>query len=521
LSQTYVFILFLCCASVCSGGPWSHLAGDSARSSVTTDEPVSIAQSAWVLDAQLAGESISIVGQSGVVTWGNYIYALGEIAGCPHVICASKADGVIVWSAPIPEPVLDSWASPVVDATNRTLIVASGNQCLAFHARFGFPMWTTTLDLNIVNASPLVTDDLADADRMFITDYDGNYIFGGGHLYSINTDPFDATANQYQPGEIVWKIDLNAATSGNSPAYQDGVVYVADAGSPSTSGAGRIRAFDSTTTSPPAHLWQTTNPAGLGFFGGVTISNGAIFAASYSFTGTQLSANLLKLDALTGAIGWSEPCNRTSTIPVVLDDSRIALSSGLLGFGSVPSVQLFQDNTTSASFLWDSAIDSWFDANTNGQLDIGEFLSTGGWTTQALIFDAPSGAVLMAGGSETSGLFGAPETLFVLDLDAPPSSPSFVIDTYSGAGSTPAYDSGNLYTIGQNGLVCFGVVAPPPLSDMDRDLITTPEDAYLWSEGIGAGGLDVDQNQIVDLQDLIQIETDIRSNETTDIVPIP
>ena len=511
-----MFILLLCCAPVSSGQPWTHLGGAAARSSVTTDEPVSIAQSAWVLDAQLAGESISFVGQSGVVTWDKYIYAVGEISGCAHVICASKADGVIVWSAQIPEPVLDSWSSPVIDIANRSVVVASGDQCLAFHAIFGFPRWTAPLDLNIVNASPLITDDLGPADRLFITDFDGYYIFGGGHLYSINTDPYHPTANPFQPGEIVWKIDLDAATSGNSPAYQDGVVYVADAGAPSTSGAGRIRAYDATTPSPPAHLWQTINPSGLGFFGGVSISNGAVFAASYSFTGTQLSANLLKLDALSGAVEWSEPCNRTSTIPVVLDDGRVAVSAGLLGFGSVPSVQLFQDNTTSATMLWDSAIDSWFDTNTNGQLDIGEFISTGGWTTQALIFDAPSGAVLMAGGTEASGPFGAPETLFVLNMDVPPSSPSFVIETYTGAGSTPAYDSNAVFTIGQNGLVCFGSPPPAPLSDMDRDLLTTPEDAYLWGEGVGAGGLDVDQNQTVDLQDLLWIEAEIRINEATD-----
>lgn len=507
-------MLCLICSVTHAGDPWSHLGSNAARSAVVDADPVAIDQSAWVLDTQFAGQSVTFVGQSGVVTWDNYIYAQGEIAGCAHLICASRADGSIVWIAPVLAPVLDSWSTPVIDETNRTVVVTTGNQCLAFHAKFGYPRWTAILDLNIVNASPLVTDDMGTADRMFITDYDGIFLFGGGHLYCINVDQFDPVTNPYQPGEIVWTVNMGAATSGNSPAYDSGAIYVADLGSQNNNWTGRISAFDAAAISPPAPLWQTSNPVALGFFGGVTITNGYVYAGSYAFTGAQQSANLLKLDALTGAVEWSTPCNRTSTIPVVLDDGRIAVSAGLLGFGSLPSIQLFSDLGTSAVLNWDSAIDSWVDTNTNGQFDPGEFISTGGWTTQAILFNAPTANVLMVGGSENPGLFGAPETLFVLDLDAPPSSPGFILETYTGAGSSPAYDTGNLFTIGQNGLVCFGPVTPPPLSDMDRDLLTTPEDLYLWGEGVGPR--DVNQNQMIDNGDFFTIESDSRASEVAD-----
>lgn len=70
-------------------------------------------------------------------------------------------------------------------------------------------------------------------------------------------------------------------------------------------------------------------------------------AASYSFTGGRTSANLVKLDALTGVMSWSVGCNRTASVPVYVEGGRVVVAGGLDGFGSIPTLQLFDDLGTS------------------------------------------------------------------------------------------------------------------------------------------------------------------------------
>ena len=104
------------------------------------------------------------------------------------------------FSAPVDTPALDSWSTPLIDESNERLIVASGETVTAFEAETGVPAWSATLEMDVVNASPLVTSDLGPADRLFLTDADGFLTQGGGNLYCINIDPRDAQTNPFDPG---------------------------------------------------------------------------------------------------------------------------------------------------------------------------------------------------------------------------------------------------------------------------------------------------------------------------------
>ena len=103
----------------------------------------------------------------------------------------------------------------------------------------------------VINASVCVALDIAHA-RAFITDYDG---FGDtGRLYCVNLDP-NTPGNRYEPGEIVWS-DGIGGSSGNSPAYSDGVVYVGSVSEPpgSEPNGGTIHAYDATANTV-TNLW--------------------------------------------------------------------------------------------------------------------------------------------------------------------------------------------------------------------------------------------------------------------------
>src|SRR5262249_37171237 len=154
-----------------------------------------------------------------------------------------------------------------------------------------------------------------------------------------------------------WSVTIGAS-SGNTPAVWNGRVFVTSAGDGGF-GPGQVWCFDARAITAPTPLWVTLNPAGEPFFGGTCVherQGGAdLFCASYAFYGNSTSANLLKVDAATGAVRWSAPCNRTSSTPLVLPDGRVCLSGGIRGYGSVPTLQLFRDDATTATLLWDSA----------------------------------------------------------------------------------------------------------------------------------------------------------------------
>ena len=448
-------------------GLWTHYAGNAKRNAIPgTNRMPSLAQPAW------ENPNFTPVPQSGLVADHFHVYAIARDAGNATVAVAlDRTTGNEVWSTPIAPPILDSWSSPAVDLEHGTLIAATGATIVALDTISGDEIWSLTLPTTIVNASPVVTNDLDDRDRVLIS----TYSFGFGEpaqLVCINTDPFDASVNPFQPGEIVWTKVLSADSSGNTPAYQNGRVYLATASGSSTQ-RGTVRCYDVTgDTEPTSPLWSFTNTINAGFFGGVSIAQGHIYASSYTFTGLQTSANTVKLEKNTGGLVWSVPTNRTDATPIVLPNGDVVVSSGVATgafdflpfFGSLPSIQYIEDQGDSTSLLWDSALATHDDQNSNGVWDFGEpYLSIGGWTHQPIALTINAVPHLIVGTLPESqpGVNIAHNTdLRLIDLTKSPTDPGFIADHASGTGNTPAMTSGWIFTSGERGIRAYEPTSP-------------------------------------------------------------
>lgn len=433
-----------------AGQGWTHFGGTPWRQSLTAGALPSIEAPTWLATTDENGAAAAFIGQAGVACDEDRVYALGRVGGSPVVLAFRRADGACEWSAPAEMPQVSSWATPAVDVEHGTVLVGAGSTLRAYDGASGAVKWSAALARPIVNASPLVTKDRGAVDRAFITDYDG---FGdGARLYCVNVDGFDAGANPYQPGEVVWSAGIGSA-SGSTPAYDGERVFVATAGSGGI-GAGWIMAFDAGAEEEPPRLWTLENVKAAGFHGGVCVAGGAVYAASYAFAGGRQSANVVKVDARTGGLVWSAGCNRTDATPAVVGD-RVVVSGGIGGFGSVPTVQAFRDLGSSAEMLWDSASATWEDTDHDGKIDAGEYTPMGGWTHQPVVSVSGGGQVLLVGAVPVGGeQYSACTDLYEIDLDAEAGGPGWIIGHFAGAGSTPAVD-GDVYTIGAGGLYAF------------------------------------------------------------------
>lgn len=481
-------------ASAPGAETWPCLGGGPARTCERIGRTPSLTQPLWVLAQTPAGEEIEYFESAGVavgfVTAPEFVAARASVdsvsrmatsipsngagdqksqpvAPCvfvgarigdePVALAVDGRNGSIVWTTPIPESIYDTQMTPCIDASTQTVLFASGWNLTALRASDGAEVWQTWLDGPALDASPLVTSDLGRANRAFITDYGG---FGGpSSLYCINVSPYHPTLNPFAPGAIVWAAPIGSAT-GATPAYKDGIVYVASTGLDGA-GNGEIRAFDATATSQPLPLWTFTNPITEGFFGGLCVQETEggtyLYASTYAFYGGMDSANLVKVDAASGQLEWSVACNRTGSIPVVLPDGRVALSTGIQGFGSLPSLQMFVDEGDFAYLQWDTALDTWVDANHNGVIEAGEFVVVGGWTTQPLLVLQFGQPRLLIGAIPTGiNSFGEYTRLYEIDLMKTPSQPGFFVQQTTSAGSTPAMTRSTVYSVGPSGLAAFG-----------------------------------------------------------------
>lgn len=388
--------------------------------------------------------------------------------GVDSVVAFSRIDGSVVWATNIPIALLDSWSTPCVDQVNGTLIVGAGGQLIALSLEDGSKVWSTSLGRIVVNASPVVTHDLGDRNRAFITDH--SFATGGsGRLYCINTSPYRPGINPYQPGAIIWSVTLNGQTSGNTPAYRDGVVYVSTATGGSEWDQGTIRAFPATATTAPQPLWRYEHTDPSGFFAGMAVTGDAVYASTYSFHGGQYSASTVRLDRANGRQIWAVPTNRTDMAPVPLEGGLVLVSGGVPftsmfpAFGSLPSLQLIQEHPRGqgATRVWDSAMDTLVDLNENGGWDPGEpFLSIGGWTNQPIVFRDASGRLLACVGSApdpaVDGFYGPSTAMTIVDLSKNPWEFGFVVQSVADCGGSPAMTDREIYAVGANGLYAFG-----------------------------------------------------------------
>lgn len=416
--------------------------------------PQAAAPIKWQINTMPGGQPIVFSALASPVVYGPVLVNTAKIAGVWHAVALGSESGKQLWTAPIQPPAFDSWSSPAIDRKRGTVIVPNGDALTAFTLGGGQVTWQARLASSIVNASPVIADDLEGRDRVFITDYSG--FSESGQLYCINIDRYDEQCNPYRPGELVWCTTIGA-TSGNTPAYFDGVVYVAC--SADYPGPGRVLAFDACATSAPEPLWVCENVKPFGFFGGVSIRDNElgryVFVASYNFVGSVLSSNLLKIDAGNGQLVWEIEAGRTASTPIPLPDGRIALSAGLYGFGSAPSIQLFLDEGERAQLMWDSALSTWTDTNGNGTIDPGEFFSIGGWTCQPVVSPRAGTTDLFAGVMPVGSPYAAYEDLHRVSLNATPGNPGFLIQTFQNAGSSPAIGGHKLYSNGSNGLTSY------------------------------------------------------------------
>ena len=263
--------------------------------------------------------------------------------------------------------------------------------------------------------------------------------------------------------------ELVGSLSGATPSVADGRVFVGD-----IDGVMRGLDFD---LDP---LWTAAEPLEEGFFGGSGVVDGAMYAATYGFSGGRSNSTLAKFDAATGDPVWDVPCARTDAIPIVLSDGRIILSGGIDGFGSLATVQAFD---ASGSRLWDLVDATWVDTNTNGRIDPGEYLSLGGWDHQPAAIETPDGPALIIG-APTGGMA-------LLDLDADPAEAGFVIASTDLGGGAPAVASGVAVTAWGDRVVAFDS-SDDCFADFDGDGALTIFDFLAFQNAFDAGDASAD-----------------------------
>ncbi len=503
------------------------LGGGPMRNALASQPFPSLTAARWIRTVDAASLAITFASNACPVSDGDLVLAIGKVrplgstSDSHRLFAFDAATGAPRWHAIIAAPVTDSFSSAVIDSARAAAYHASGTTISAFSLVDGSLLWQRGLSRPVVNASPVITTDRPGRNRLFITDYDG---FGqAASLYCINLDPIDAAINPHPPGAIVWTAPIGGA-SGNSPTYvpaaSGGIdrVYVASVGDFGFSG-GVIFAFDITTGT---EAWATPGPTADGFFGSVTLARDvtgelSVYAATYAFGGGPSSAALVKLNAGTGAGVWSTPCNRSQTTPVVLPNGLVLLSGGVSGFGSVPSLELFNDAGPGVVRLWHSALDTWTDANTNGTLDVGEYLRIGGWLQQPVVGPHAAGRALVGVLPASGPLFGPPPQLFEVDLTTPPTASGFIVQNAAGSGGSASFASGLIFSIGTEGLTCFGTPAPSP--DVNGDGAVTVDDLAAWESGLG--NLDVDRSGSVNAADRASLLAVLRGSERTDLGVAP
>ena len=503
------------------GADWTHWAGDAMHSGTARRAPRGVGNVAWSAAAASPEDELEeFVWRGGVVAGGERVFVTGRRYAddgtglwehTANVVIGYDAhDGTRLWTGFVDADVYeyDSWATPVLDRATGTVIVASHFTLFALDVVNGEIVWERELPAVLVNASPTISDDLINqgvpANRVFITDYTGFATTGGG-IYAVNTSPYDAVGNPYEPGELVWQDRTLPGASGNTVACAEGFVYVA-----STHG-GVIRAYAALDGGVrglgAVPEWETDTGISqiaqyAGFYGGVTVQNGYVYAAGYNFYGTGNTSRLYKLAADTGMLIWEQACERTDSIPVVADDGRIYVAAGIEGFGSAVKIQAFQDCGEHAVQLWDTY------ADTDGGLIIG------GWTHQPML----SEGWLYCGTPDESQFFAPYTDLYILDVSLAPTDPGFIVDHATGSGGSPAATGRYLYSLGSSGLVAYRGCGE---GDMDADGDIDADDVTAWSDCMSGAQVtmcpagcdpsvfrcaDVDYDDDVDLHDFAGIQ---------------
>ncbi len=548
--------LTLCCASARAGGQptwtspagvWAFTGGAPHHPSLTRRPFPEISAARWTRAIDDSGNYIRWVWESSPAVTPNLVLAMGYVSlpsqppNRPRVFAFERDTGAIAWYENLPtitpgQFFLGSQSSLCLDAKNNSVVAVVGRKVVCLSLDEGEERWTLTLPLNIVNATPVITDDLNGRNRLFITDTD--FANGAGSLYCINVDPYCDGLNPYQPGEVVWTAPLNG-TSGNSPAYLPrrmggcGVLYVASAGS-YTVAPGSIYAFPVDTDAAPGPLWVTTHSQTSGFFGGVSVaplgpSGGTeLVLTSYAFSGGLFASELFRVSARDGVVLGAARVNRSSAMPIMMPEGLIASTGGLQSLcddpnpiDTVPSMSLYEialmdppAAPTTAALRWDTAVSTWVDLDFDGIIDCAEYFNLGGYTQQPLV-SLWKGRRSMAVGAFALGYqAAAPDYLTVCDIKLAPSNPAFVKELVPGAGGSAVLAGPNLYSIGSDGLCAFG--PEPTRFDVDIDKSINAGDLAKWERG--QGNRDINDDGSVTTSDRDALTTLLRANEVSDML---
>lgn len=528
----------------CPAGVWAFTGGAPNHPSLTHRPFPNITAPRWALSTDQDGNSIRWVWQSTPVATPDLVLAVGFVSAPnqspnrPFVFAVSRDTGLIEWATAI-SPISiqqffqSSQSSLCIDVRNDAVVSVLGTKVTALRLSDGEQMWQTTLPRNIINATPVVTDDQGPRDRLYITDFDA--ASGGGSLYCINVDKHCPVTNPWDRGEVVWTAPIFGA-SGNTPAYLPRRKGGCDRLVVSSAGhfgqaPGRVYAFPAGTDVAPAPLWTTINVLPSGFFGGLNLvargpSGGMeVLATSYEFYGGLFSANLLRMDAANGTVLGTALVNRSSAIPVLIANRLIATTGGIessfnLG-DTVPTLSLYDMDLldppatpTVGSQVWNSALSTWVDLDFDGVIDPGEYFNVGGYTHQPVVSTWRGRNTMAVGSFATGDNPAASNLLAVVDLDLDPSSPSFVQQFVAGAGGSPAVAGPNLYSIGLSGLTAYG--PEPERFDVDSDKLINAGDLAKWERG--QGSRDINDDGSVTTGDREALVTLLRAGEVSDML---
>jgi outer membrane protein assembly factor BamB len=504
-----VLIIVLIFAASASAGidDWPHYGRTANRCSIAVDGPneinsTTLAWEAWE-DPCYPGYEISFEAATGAVVYSGRVFAYAKYFEpnesypdefdyvASQLMAFDANDGSFEWLRIIDQAIWDSWSSPCVDTKNNSVLIGSGDKVYCFDCNSGEARWTRQLDNSVINASICVAQDIAYA-RAFITDYSG-YFSAAGKLYCINLDA-NSIQNPYNPGDVVWS-DVIGSTSGNTPAYKDGVVYVTTLTDPNhtwiegdPNSGGMVYAYDADATTA-TKLWGTLDPNFEGFCGGLTVTKaGYLYAANYDFYDKEDNSILCKIDCTNGAIVWKTLVERTEMMPVVVGD-KIYISGGYDDAMSRPKVEAYQDFGTSVTKLWETPAS----------------MRVGYWTAQPVY----AAGKLYVGCVPADNMFGAADTLYILDVNTTPADPNFIIDQFDGCGNSPAVTYDSLYSIGANSLFKFH--QPALLADVIKNGAVDNFDLkeftnqWLYDGAVGMMRCDMDLDGDVDFYDYVYL----------------
>lgn len=263
--QSAVAVLWVGLLMSPAAAQWETFHADNQRTGIAGPGPANLNEVVWESPAA------SLLAGSNPIVSASAVY----VAAASAVVAFDRADGSILWQAPVPPAAFGAWASPAYDPATDSVYYGSGNRLFRFDTEGGNLVWGATTTTGIVNCSPLIVDD-----RLYILD-SGDFNPSRTVLYSINT------AN----GAIVQSVTA-PGWGASAPVYDasNEVILI--------NLQNTVRAYDPDTLDV-AWTSPVTTPDDL--FGGISLVDGFLYTQTSPF---ESAGHLFKLDASDGSEEW-------------------------------------------------------------------------------------------------------------------------------------------------------------------------------------------------------------------------